>query len=94
MVASAQVRFTAGGASDRLEAPWREDGMLALDSTLRCDGDADDQVIGGLLVAVTDLPLVRTAIDRPSERQCASWWAFTTPTWASPAFGPGGCAPA
>jgi hypothetical protein len=30
--------------------------MLALDISLRCDGDPDDQVIGGLLVAVAEPP--------------------------------------
>jgi hypothetical protein len=53
-----------GGVSYRLEAIRRDDGMLALDSTLRCDGDPTEQVIGGLLVALADLPLARTAIDR------------------------------
>jgi hypothetical protein len=64
MVARAQVSFTAGGASYRLEGTRRDDGMVALDVSLRCEGDTGDQVVGGLLVALTDLPLVRAALDR------------------------------
>jgi DNA-directed RNA polymerase specialized sigma24 family protein len=64
MVAKAQVSFTAGGASYRLEGTRRDDGMVALDVRLRSEGDSDEQVVGGLLIALTDLPLVRVALDR------------------------------
>jgi hypothetical protein len=64
MVARAQVSFTAGGASYHLEGTRRDDGMVALDVSLRLEDEADEQVIGGLLVALADLPLVRAALDR------------------------------
>jgi hypothetical protein len=64
MVAKAQVSFTAGGASYRLDATRRDDGTIALDVSLRVEGEADEQVVGGLLVAASDLPLLRVALDR------------------------------
>jgi hypothetical protein len=58
------VSSTAGRASNRLEATRRDDGTVALDVGLRLEGDADQEVVGGLLVATSDLPLVRAALDR------------------------------
>jgi DNA-directed RNA polymerase specialized sigma24 family protein len=64
MVARARVSFSAGGASYRLDGTRRDDDTIVLDISLREQGDPQEQVIGGLLVAIADLPLLRAALDR------------------------------
>jgi hypothetical protein len=64
MAARARISFSAGGASYRLDGLRRDDDTVALDIGLRGQGDAQEQVIGGLLVATADLRLLRAALDR------------------------------
>jgi hypothetical protein len=64
MVARAKVSFSAGSASYRLDGVRRDDDMVTLDISLREQDDTQEQVIGGLLVATADLPLLRAALDR------------------------------
>jgi hypothetical protein len=64
MVAQARISFSAGGASCRLDGTHRDDDTIALDISPCEQGDPQEQVIGGLLVATADLPLLRAALDR------------------------------
>jgi hypothetical protein len=64
MVARARVSFSAGGASYQLDGTRRDDDTIALDISLREQGDTPGQVTGGLLVATADLRLLRAALDR------------------------------
>ena len=64
MVAEARVSFTVGAAKYQLDGSRRDDETVALDISLREGDEPQEQVIGGLLVATPDLPLMRAALDR------------------------------